>query len=418
MVNARDDDAIKPVAHAVGTISGVAVGGVKKTAAVAGKAASLTDRGPLAGFRKFISRGSMIDMAVGVVMGSAVTAVVNSVVENLINPLIAMVGGKPDMSALFAFTVNGATVSFGAILNAVINFLLIGVAVYFCVMLPINKVRELAAASAAEEAKKAASTAGPTVEDRTLVVLEEIRDELRKETHMNDAAFMPPARGADADAGSAVKEPGTITLSDLLTEETVLPEGTETTVLPPLSRTVHTVRPRPARPEVDEPAVIANQADAEPSSFPSPSPDAAAERHPAEETVPAPEVSSEAPETEPGETEGEDVSSGLVWSKIVPETPEVPEVPDVPDVPEMAELTEMAEMAEGASRPEDTGLGLPTPTFEPIPDDEIPSFLRSSGDAGSADVPAPSSGHSDATPVPPAPPVPPVPPVPPKPPVA
>lgn len=65
------------------------------------------------GFKKFISRGNMIDMAVGVVMGGAVTAVVNAIVNHLINPLIAMIFGKPNMDGLLAFTFNGATVSVG-----------------------------------------------------------------------------------------------------------------------------------------------------------------------------------------------------------------------------------------------------------------------------------------------------------------
>ena len=60
----------------------------KATGGTARKVVALTDKGPLNGFKKFLSRGSMIDMAVGVVMGSAVTAVVNSIVDNLISPLI------------------------------------------------------------------------------------------------------------------------------------------------------------------------------------------------------------------------------------------------------------------------------------------------------------------------------------------
>ena len=91
------------------------------------------------GFKKFIARGDMIDMAVGVVMGAAVTAVVNSIVNNLINPLIAMIFGKPNMDGLLAFTFNGATVSFGAILSAVLNFLIVASAVYFCILVTINK---------------------------------------------------------------------------------------------------------------------------------------------------------------------------------------------------------------------------------------------------------------------------------------
>ena len=66
------------------------------------------------GFKKFIARGNMIDMAVGVVMGGAVTTVVNSIVNNVINPFIAMIFGKPNMDGLLAITFNNATVSFGA----------------------------------------------------------------------------------------------------------------------------------------------------------------------------------------------------------------------------------------------------------------------------------------------------------------
>ena len=100
----------------------------KATGGTARKVVALTDKGPLNGFKKFLSRGSMIDMAVGVVMGSAVTAVVNSIVDNLISPLIGMIGGVPDLSGLLTITFNNSTVSFGAILNALINFLLVGVA--------------------------------------------------------------------------------------------------------------------------------------------------------------------------------------------------------------------------------------------------------------------------------------------------
>lgn len=137
------------------------------------KVVSLTDKGPIKGFKKFISRGSMIDMAVGVVMGSAVTTVVNSIVNHLISPLIGMIGGVPDMSGVLTITFNGATISFGAILNAIINFLLIGVAVYLCIVLPINKLRDMGANEEAENTE-------PTTEEQTLAVLQEIRDELKR----------------------------------------------------------------------------------------------------------------------------------------------------------------------------------------------------------------------------------------------
>lgn len=158
----------------------VAKGAMDATGAAARRLAAMTDKGPLGGFKKFISRGSMIDMAVGVVMGTAVTAVVNAIVENLINPLIAMIGGKPDMSAMLNITFNGATISFGAILNEVINFLLIGVAVYFCIILPINKLRDMSSKLVEDAEAEAAEAAGPTVEEQTLATLQEIRDELKK----------------------------------------------------------------------------------------------------------------------------------------------------------------------------------------------------------------------------------------------
>ena len=124
-------------------------------------------------FKAFALKGNVLDMAVGVVMGSAVTTVVNAIVNHLISPLIGMVGGVPDMSGVLTITFNGATISFGAILNAIINFLLIGVAVYFCIVLPINKVRDMTASE--DEANKE-----PSTEEQTLAVLQEIRDELKR----------------------------------------------------------------------------------------------------------------------------------------------------------------------------------------------------------------------------------------------
>ena len=90
------------------------------------------------GFKKFILRGSVIDMAVGVVMGSAVTAVVTAIVKHIINPLIAMICGKTELDGVLTVTLNGATISFGAVIGALLNFLIIATAVYFCIVIPIN----------------------------------------------------------------------------------------------------------------------------------------------------------------------------------------------------------------------------------------------------------------------------------------
>jgi Large-conductance mechanosensitive channel, MscL len=75
-------------------------------------------------FRAFILRGTLVDLAVAVVIGAAFGAVVASLVENLITPLTAAVGGRPDFGGL-AFTINGSTFGYGAFLNALITFLII-----------------------------------------------------------------------------------------------------------------------------------------------------------------------------------------------------------------------------------------------------------------------------------------------------
>lgn len=134
------------------------------------------------GFKKFIARGNMVDMAVGVVMGGAVTAVVTAIVEGVINPFIAMIFGKPNMDNLLAFTFNGATVSFGKVLTSLINFLIIAVAVYFCIVLPINKLRDITERQMAklrgDKGDVAAEEPAISPEEQTVILLQEIRDSL------------------------------------------------------------------------------------------------------------------------------------------------------------------------------------------------------------------------------------------------
>ena len=93
----------------------------------------------LKGFRQFLLRGNVVDLAVGVVIGAAFGALVTAFVKDLLTPLIAAVAGKPDFSAL-SFTVNGAKFAYGDFLNMVISFLLISAAVYFCVIVPVNRL--------------------------------------------------------------------------------------------------------------------------------------------------------------------------------------------------------------------------------------------------------------------------------------
>lgn len=91
----------------------------------------------LKGFKQFILRGNVLDLAVAVVMGAAFGAVVTALVKDLLTPLIAAVAKMPDFSAL-TFTVNGSKFPIGDFVNQLISFLLIAVAVYFFVIMPVN----------------------------------------------------------------------------------------------------------------------------------------------------------------------------------------------------------------------------------------------------------------------------------------
>ncbi|MGC2333150.1 MAG: large conductance mechanosensitive channel protein MscL [Candidatus Acidiferrales bacterium] len=91
------------------------------------------------GFKQFMLRGNVLDLAVAVVMGAAFGAVVSALVKDLITPLIAAIVGKPDFSAI-AFTIHRSQFLIGDFINAVVSFVLIGVAVYFFVVLPVNQL--------------------------------------------------------------------------------------------------------------------------------------------------------------------------------------------------------------------------------------------------------------------------------------
>jgi len=95
----------------------------------------------VSGFRKFILRGNVVDLAVAVMIGAAFGAVVTSMVKDIITPIIGVFGGLPDFSA-WAFTVNGSKFMIGNFLNAVLSFLVMAVIVYFLVVLPVEKLME------------------------------------------------------------------------------------------------------------------------------------------------------------------------------------------------------------------------------------------------------------------------------------
>ena len=93
----------------------------------------------LTGFKQFIMRGNVIDLAVAVIIGGAFGAVVNALVKDLLTPLIAALVGKPDFSAI-VFTINGSAFMIGDFLNSMVSFLLVAAALYFFVVAPMNAI--------------------------------------------------------------------------------------------------------------------------------------------------------------------------------------------------------------------------------------------------------------------------------------
>lgn len=93
----------------------------------------------LRGFKDFISRGNVVDLAVAVVMGAAFGAVVAALVADFITPIIAAIGGQPDFSSL-SFTINGSKFAYGHFINALISFLIVAAAIYFFVVLPLERM--------------------------------------------------------------------------------------------------------------------------------------------------------------------------------------------------------------------------------------------------------------------------------------
>jgi large conductance mechanosensitive channel len=91
------------------------------------------------GFKQFIMRGNVLDLAVAVVMGSAFGAVATALVKDLLTPFIAAIVGKPDFSAI-QFEIHGSRFLIGDFINTIISFLLIGAAIYFFVIVPMNSL--------------------------------------------------------------------------------------------------------------------------------------------------------------------------------------------------------------------------------------------------------------------------------------
>lgn len=130
----------------------------------------------LKGFKEFIARGNVLDLAVAVVIGAAFTQVVNSLVSGIILPIIAAIFGKPSFDDL-TFTINNSVFKYGTFLTAVVNFVLVVAAVYFVVVMPIQRLSEMQARR--REAGQGTDEAS-VVSDEVLA-LREIRDLLAAE---------------------------------------------------------------------------------------------------------------------------------------------------------------------------------------------------------------------------------------------
>ena len=116
----------------------------------------------LKGFRDFISRGNVIDLAVGVIIGAAFGSIVNSLVADVITPIIGMIFGKPDFSAIQI-----GPIMLGKFINAIVSFLLVAIGLYFFIVVPFNKMKK-------------AEVAPPPAETLTEKYLKEIRDLLAR----------------------------------------------------------------------------------------------------------------------------------------------------------------------------------------------------------------------------------------------
>lgn len=130
------------------------------------------------GFKNFIMRGNVVDLAVAVVIGAAFTAVVTAFSKDIVNPLLAVFGGANADGLGFQITDNPATfVNIGAVITAVIQFLITAAVVYFLVVLPMKKAND---AIAARTRKGKEDEKAVPVPEQQLALLEEIRDLLAK----------------------------------------------------------------------------------------------------------------------------------------------------------------------------------------------------------------------------------------------
>ena len=125
----------------------------------------------LKGFKEFIARGNVVEMAVGIIIGGAFKDIIDKLVTSILNPAIGAIFGQPDFTKSFILHIGDSQILFGALLTAIINFLLIAFAVYFFIVVPMNYFAKL---------RKKNEDAAPQEVSDEVKLLTEIRDALAK----------------------------------------------------------------------------------------------------------------------------------------------------------------------------------------------------------------------------------------------
>jgi len=138
----------------------------------------------LNGFKQFILRGNVIDLAVAVVIGAAFTAVVNAIVDKVLNPLIGAFFNADSLAEALPVHIGSATLQFGAVIGAAIQFILIAAVVYFALVMPVNYLKRVSFRRVEQDESDTSKPAPPT----ELELLADIRDLLAGNTAAGTAA--------------------------------------------------------------------------------------------------------------------------------------------------------------------------------------------------------------------------------------
>ncbi|WP_078591854.1 large conductance mechanosensitive channel protein MscL [Streptomyces megasporus] len=170
-------------------------------------------QGVLAGFKAFLMRGNVVELAVAVVVGAAFTKIVNTVVEGVINPVVGSIGPKdleryqsciqgPCTFDKTGAAVDGITIKWGSVLSASLTFLITAAVVYFLMILPMNKLKERL------DAKDAAEAAANPVQKTEVELLTEIRDALLAARREGDGAASAAVLTAQRKVSDGGPQPG------------------------------------------------------------------------------------------------------------------------------------------------------------------------------------------------------------------